>query len=467
MGRVRAAGTTLAAGVLALAGAVPAVAGGAPEAPRVRVQALSGPSPFATGCAGGGELGRISGAEVEPAITADPADPRKIVGTWQQDIGVFAARSDLIATTQNGGRTWRRSIIPGLTTCSGGSMDFASDPWLSTGVDGTVYFSGTSGLAISDPPPVQVVTSRSTDGGRSWHRPVTVAGMDVGNDTDAITASPTRPGHAYLVWATWDHTYQPPMTNFLRFSRTSDGGASWSPAVVIHQPEATAIDFSGHILALPNGTLLAVFANADVVAGRGSLLASRSLDEGRTWQPAITIATQPVGFFPDPETGVELPQPGFPSAAVAPDGTVYVAAEGSSSPSTGAVNIARSRDGGRTWTTSPLPGVSAFAFEPAIAVDSHGTLGVTWQDLRSDRPGDGVLSVDVWFAQSINRGASWRQRHVAGPFDLLTAPRGRLGEYQGLAGLRRGFAAIFTATAPLARNGPSDIFFARIPTAAR
>jgi hypothetical protein len=131
------------------------------------------------------------------------------------------------------------------------------------------------------------------------------------------------------------------------------------------------------------------------------------------------------------------------------------------------VNIARSRDGGRTWTTSPLPAVSAFAFEPAIAVDSHGTVGVTWQDLRSDRPGDGVLSVDVWFAQSVNRGASWRQCHVAGPFDLLTAPRGRLGEYQGLAGLRRGFAAIFTATAPLARNGPSDIFFARIPTAAR
>jgi hypothetical protein len=39
----------------------------------------------------------------------------------------------------------------------------------------------------------------------------------------------------------------------------------------------------------------------------------------------------------------------------------------------------------------------------------------------------------------------------------------QLGEYQGLAAIRaRGFAAIFTAAAPPAENGPTDIFFAHI-----
>jgi hypothetical protein len=69
---------------------------------------------------------------------------------------------------------------------------------------------------------------------------------------------------------------------------------------------------------------------------------------------------------------------------------------------------------------------------------------------------------DVWFAHSAD-GNAWTQAHVAGPFDFRSAPFGRLGEYQGLAALRgRGIAAIFTMAAPQAKNGPTDIFFARI-----
>jgi hypothetical protein len=49
-----------------------------------------------------------------------------------------------------------------------------------------------------------------------------------------------------------------------------------------------------------------------------------------------------------------------------------------------------------------LPGVSAYAFEPAIAVDKRGTVGVIWYDLRNDRPGDAALTADVWLAHSHN-----------------------------------------------------------------
>jgi hypothetical protein len=422
-------------------------------------QALSGPSPFAGGCPGRRrDAEAIAGAEIEPAITVDPGNARSIVATWQQDIGGNASRSDLVASSRDGGETWTTSTIPGLTVCSGGTADFASDPWLSTGGDGTVYFSGTSGTSTAEPPSVAVVASRSTDGGRTWQEPTTVADAEPGNDTDAITAHPTRAGHAYLIWANWDHSYQPPMSNALRLSRTTDHGRHWSPPVTIHRAAPTAIDFAGHILVLPDGQLLAVFSNADVVQGRGTLLASRSADEGRTWQPAVEIGSRPVGSFTDPESGVELPQPGFHSSVVDSDGTVYVVSESSTSPTAGAVSVARSDDGGRTWTTIGLPGVTAFAFEPAIAVDARGTVGVLWYDVRNDRPGDAVLTTDVWFARSRDGGTTWRQFHLAGPFDLRAAPNHRLGEYQGIAGLRRGFAAVLTMAAPQAANGPSDIF---------
>jgi hypothetical protein len=256
-------------------------------------------------------------------------------------------------------------------------------------------------------------------------------------------------------------------TNLLWVSRTTDRGASWSPPVLVDQPPPFAIDFAPKILVLPDGTLLAVFARADFQLGLGQLYAARSPGEGRTWLPPVLAGSKPLpSSLVDPGSGAELPQPGFPSAAVAPDGSVYVAFEDNRSASSGTIGVARSRDGGRTWTSITLPGVTAFAFEPAIAVDAHGTVGVSWYDLRNDRPGDAALTADVWFAHSPDRGRSWRQTYVAGPTQLrpaeLPVPN-FVGEYQGLAALRgRGFAAVFTLAAPQAKDGLTDTFFARI-----
>jgi hypothetical protein len=466
------AGSALVAGVLLLAAAPLAAAAGArPHAAgpyKVKdLRVVSGPSPFAAGCPGAFNGLAITGHELESAITVNPANPRNIVATWKQDVGpALQSRSDLVASSLDGGKTWTRSTIPGLTTCTGGTADAGSDPWLSAGGDGTVYFSGLAADLSTDPPTTAVVASHSPNGGRSWPATATVAAPLVGNEHDAITASPTRAGHAYLAFANFLDPGALPRTNPVEFSRTTDGGATWSSPVLIDQPSPFAIDFSPKILVLPGGALLAVFARADFEAGLGYLYAARSPDEGRTWLPPVLAVTKP--FPPDAvdDKDIPLPQPGFPSAAAAPDGSVYVAFEDNTSSSSGAIGVVRSRDGGRTWSSAPLPGVSAFAFEPAIAVDSHGTVGVTWYDLRNDRPGDAALTADVWFAHSSDRGASWRQTHVAGPTDLRTAPlpaHNYVGEYQGLAALPgRGFAAIFTMAAPLAKNGPTDIFFARI-----
>jgi hypothetical protein len=466
-----AAGSALVAGVLLLGGAPLAAAGGGPHtAGPYQVEDLrvvSGPSPFAAGCPGAFNGLAITGHELEPTITVNPANPRNIIAAWKQDVGpALQSRSDLVASSLDGGKTWTRSTIPGLTKCTGGTADSGSDPWLSAGGDGTVYFGGLAASLSTDPPTAAVVASHSRDGGRTWPAPATAAAPLAGNDTDAITASPRLAGHAYLAWANF--VFDLPRTNSLEFSRTTDGGRTWSPPVLVDQPGPLAIDQAPRVLVLPDGTLLDVFLRVDFGLGLGQLYTARSLDEGRTWLPPVLAGSNPIPpTIPvDPETGLPLPQPGFPSAAVAPDGTVYVAFENSTSSSSGAIGVARSRDGGRTWSIAPLPGISAFAFEPSIAVDAHGTVGVTWYDLRNDRPGDSHLSADVWFAHSEDRGRSWRQAHVAGPTDLRTAPlpsHNYVGEYQGLAALGgRGFAAIFTLAGPQARNGPTDIFFARI-----
>ena len=448
---------------LLLSALLPGVASAGPANVK-RLQAISGPSPFAAGCPGAlFDDTNITGHELEPAITVNPANPRNIIATWKQDVGPYSTRSDLVASSQDGGKTWTRTTIPGLTVCTGGTADAGSDPWVSAGGDGTVYFSGLAADISTEPPTTAVVASHSGDGGLTWPSVATVAPPLQGNETDAITGSPTLDGHAYTVWANF--TFDFPRTNTLEFSRTTDSGATWSPPVLIDQTGPFAWDQAPRLLVLPNGTLLTLFAQTDLEAGFGAHYAARSLDEGQTWLPPVQVGPHlPLTEFVHPEFG-HLPQPHFPSAAVAPDGTAYLAFENNSSATSGGIGVAKSRDGGLTWTSSMLPGVSAYAFEPAIAVDKKGTVGVIWYDLRNDRLGDAALTADVWFAHSRNGGASWQQTHVAGPTDLRTAPvpaHNYVGEYQGLAGLRRGFAAAFTLASPQAQNGPTDIFFAQI-----
>ena len=120
------------------------------------------------------------------------------------------ARSDLIGWSADGGKTWRRSQITGLTACTGGTADAATDPWVSAGPHGTAYFLGIQANLRGDlvNSATAIVASHSHDGGRTWSRPVTVAPFKPVNDTDAIMASPTRAGHAYAVWASWGRAEQ-------------------------------------------------------------------------------------------------------------------------------------------------------------------------------------------------------------------------------------------------------------------
>jgi hypothetical protein len=437
------------------------------------LEVISGPSPFAAGCPGAVfDETHVAGAEIEPFLTVNPANPRNIVATWQQDLG-FAARSDLIGTSRDGGKTWKRVTIPGLTRCTGGSDDAASDPWVSAGPDGTVYFTGLPASLAPELPAIALVASRSRDGGQSWSPLATVAPASPRVDKEVVTADPTRAGHAYIVWTDFDPLFQFPLHNLLQFSRTTDGGASWSAPTTIAFAPPNGLDRASEIRVLPNGVLLAIFARIELqedFSVIATLLVSRSRDQGLTWSPPVEVASQPIQPYFDPETGLPLSNQDLVihSAAVAPDGAVYIAWDRPSSATSGTIDIAKSRDGGLTWSgPTPLPGVTAFAFEPAIAVEKHGSVGVLWYDHRNDRPGDVPLTTDVWFAHSHDGGSSWTQTHVAGPFDLRSAPSPsgfwRLGEYQGLAALGgNGFAAVFTMAAPQARDGPTDIFFARI-----
>src|SRR5256885_3668454 len=194
---------------LALLAAVLAVAAPAASG-AVRVskpKPISGVSPFKPG--GCGVAGKPTfDSEAEPSFAVNPKDPRNAIAVWQQDRFVVdgGALSNIVSVTKNGGATWRRVLVPGLSRCTGGAEERTSDPWISIGPDGTAYLAT---LIFDDNPalaaaglagPTDQIVSRSTDGGLTWSAPVTVIANAHYNDREAITADPRQAGVAYEAW---------------------------------------------------------------------------------------------------------------------------------------------------------------------------------------------------------------------------------------------------------------------------
>jgi hypothetical protein len=469
-------GKSLAAVVVAVACAVAASAASAALADRPRIERLvrlSGASPFPGSCGASAIAERD--AEVEPSIAVDPRAPRRIVVAWIQDDG----RSNLVMASRDGGRTWTRVFVPGLTDCTGGTVSAAADPWLSFGRGGELLLgSGIANLPhlpgpTFGPEPMQVV-SRSGDGGLSWSLPATVQfEPGVYSDKSAVTADPLRRGRAYDVWTV--RTGPEEDTGSAWFSRSSDGGRTWSPHRLVYDPgEEHVAPFGNVIAVLPHRVLLAVMTVIDDAANTADVMAARSVDGGRTWSRPALIARASYDPAIDPDAGTEVGgSPGDAWVTVGPDGVPAVAWSDIASPRSSRILASRSRDGGRSWSRPvTVSRVRGQAIQASVAAAGDGTLGITWYDDRRDPGGSAAWEFDAWFAFSRDGGRSWRRRHLAGPFDMNRAQaiegvEFRIGDYQSLAGLPHGFAAAFTQAPPRAKIGASDVFFAHVRTGQR
>jgi hypothetical protein len=469
-------GKGLAALALAVACAVAASAASPALADRPRIERLvrlSGASPFPGPC--GAILIAQRGAEVEPSIAVDPRAPRRIVAAWMQDDG----RSNLIAASRDGGRTWTRVLVPGLTDCTGGTVSGAADPWLSFAPNGKLLLgSGIANLPhlpgpTFGPQPRQVV-SRSGDGGLSWSLPATVQfAPGVYSDKSSVTADPVRRGRAYEAWT----VRNPPdfATGSAWFSRSSDGGRTWSQQRLVYDPGKEEVAPFGNVIAvLPHRVLLFVTTVIDAASNTSDVMASRSVDGGRTWSRPALIAHGSANTAVNPHTGTLFDgATEDASVTVGPHGVPVVAWTDIASPHSSRVRASRSTDGGRTWSRPvAVARVPGQAVQASLAAAGDGTLGITWSDDRRTRASSAAWDFDVRFGFSRDGGRSWRHRHLAGPFDLNRAQvvegvGRRIGDYQGLAGLPHGFAAAFTQAPPPAKIGASDVFFARVGTGHR
>src|SRR6185312_2583994 len=80
------------------------------------------------------------GADVEPYLAVDPANPDRLLATWQQDRRTTGGAVGIaVAASSDGGATWHPQRVPGGAPCGAGRLTGASDPWLAIGPEGTAY----------------------------------------------------------------------------------------------------------------------------------------------------------------------------------------------------------------------------------------------------------------------------------------------------------------------------------------
>ncbi len=445
-------------------------------------------------------------SEVEPWVDVNPDNPNNIVAFWQQDRwSNGGSRGNVAGVSIDGGAIWQIVPVPGITDCTGGPWQRASDPWVSFGPDGTVH---QISLVFDIDPPANrpggfgrngLAVSKSTDGGFTWTDPILIAEDDTPrflNDKESITADPTNPNFVYAVWdriiqSTGDVINPDLVPGNLAFkgpamfARSTDGGETWEPAQVLYDPGALAQTIGNQVLVvLPDGTLVDFFDERLLVRdddgpGTTNLSLKRSADKGQTWVPhGRPVRTNKIfslgAVTPDDNIPVRDASILFDVAVDSDNGSLYAVWQDIRfSGGIEEIAFSMSTDGGLTWsapvkinqTPDDVSLLRQQAFLPSVAVAGDGTVGVTYYDFRNDDD-TGELA-DHWFvscAGNCSDPANWggEMRLTDASFDYAQAPVANglfLGDYVGLAAAGNDFLAFFQQSSAA---DPANGFFRRV-----
>ncbi len=336
------------------------------------------------------------------------------------------------AYSTNGGR----SFTDGGAIQNPPGEQNVGDPWLGADRAGNFYYSQ---LLININPErgqnFDVAVAKSTDGGRTFSpskrvdtQPEATVLPFYQSDKDALAVgrdpSLASRDNVYVAWD--DFTFDPTTQaakNGLPVSHSYDGGATWQVVYAnqLIQPGFSSCSFSQYIGAYPivdhrNGVLYV--AAEKIVQNNDSCMFPppalsfshvifKSVDGGQTFGPETTISdvtsASPTGLFKLGEhqymRAIE-----FPSLAIDPAGKIYDSwNDGRSGRSH--ILIARSTDGGITWTVNPVTTGANDEMQPALSSDAAGV-----HDLYYKRNADNTL--DVVLANSTDAGLTWSYERV-------------------------------------------------------
>lgn len=335
------------------------------------------------------------GGPLYASYLAYPADADPLTDTRG---GVWVARSD------DGGRTWRGRLVGPRTVDEDGFCSAADKPAIAIDARGWVYAAWQMMGPCNEWTTIDLVWSRSTDGGRTWSRPAPLAERDAGYAVALAALPDGTVAAAYSGLFVADTTYPECLGEWapIHVARIGAGGGVTTATALDHVCTADGVARNGSAFRVHQMPTLAyeprirslVLAATDLRAGDEGLAVATSRDGGRSWTRGRVAA--------DPGYALSHPQLAAGAGAVA---VSYLA---SAPGGTYLPTLRSSRDGGRTWSApvalasvpsvgaqrpySPLDAYTVGHYQ-GLAVGRDGLAHAAWPDLR---PRDRVSDVETW-----------------------------------------------------------------------
>jgi hypothetical protein len=371
------------------------------------------------------------------------------------------------ATSNDGGVSWTHGFLPATSTDATppGPFFAVSDASVAFDARHHAWIISYLGLHEAGGGAVDVLESRSIDGGHSWSAPIAVAATGTFFDKNWTMCdnTPTSPffGNCYTEF---DDAAKGDLE---LMSTSSDGGQTWGPSL---SPADNVHGLGGQPVVQPDGRVVVPFSG---ISGGRSIRSFSSDDGGKSWNASVLVSR-----VSSHRVAGNLRTSALPSAEVNRDGKVYVAWQDSRFELGGTANdivLSTSTDGA-TWsdvTRIPIDPVGANVdhFIPGLAVnaDTAGSttqLALTYYFYPQANCTAATCQLQVGFMSSLDDGQNWTQpKKLAGPMQLNqlanTSQGPMVGDYIStsfLAGQQRVlpiFAVGFAPPAGQAFNEPT------------
>src|ERR671930_1055982 len=352
--------------------------------------------------------------------------------------------TDGFNTSSGGGSSWiNHCLLPGYSEFPGepGTLVSDGDPRIVYGpapdangsfararrqdafVNGArVYYGGlasfAAGAANGNQAPELLAVSSSDDNGVTWSDPVIAANGNgfLFNDHEDVWAdkNPASPffGRVYI---SYTHFRGSAFTFFaepIRVAFSDDGGKTWSGPVQIspaHNNGTVGGRQDSTVRTGPDGTVYVAWDDGDITGNKQVVAISH--DGGVSFSKPIKVA--PLDGIDDPIPGANFRDGRYPSLAVDPraGSTTLYDAWAESVNGVGKILVAKSTDGGLTWS-SPVAAsrtTDGYAFFQGLDMAPNGRVDLAYQALKAKRTstyGTGNATINSFYTQSTD-GVNW------------------------------------------------------------
>jgi BNR repeat protein len=404
--------------------------------------AVSGQEPV-TCTSNSGSLGQISfgsnvdashecGSQSETSIAINPANTQNVIA-GSNEIQRLPMRAMYSA---DGGQTFTGVDLPLPPARTNNGFDFGSDPGLAFDADGNAYYSYIvvffgKGGGING---TEMAVAHSTDGGASWN--ATFFNPQTGNgqfNDKPMIAVDTGTAHHNRVYVAWDNSTGSSSSdkngNNVLLSYSDDGGVTFSQPVSVSGPFTGK---TGGIGADPYVTADGTVHVAWQDYAHGTIDDVSSTDGGQTFSARHVIASVNAFQF---NVAAQASRGALVYPSCGSSGTDLYCSYMNGSDASASVYVAKSTDGGVTWSSTAVP-AGGDQFNQWLAVDpSDGSVNVAYYDTGTH----GAVPTTYTLARSTDGGATYSASAVANaPTDeSCCAPSVNLGnqygDYEGIA----------------------------------